>query len=331
MSGQSKEIPTLALEHVDAGFIGVDPAAGTIPGAMSRCLEVLTRIAVDPGKVRLVVTGDFVGSVRERVDDGPASDDFNLKRGSGMVAGKTMPRDDGSIDVLLPWWFFSLKLEGEHQVSADYLAVRTATHEAQHVAMRQNGQSFVAPAESSWRERNFTNAADSILDEYRAELGVAQLYDNEDSPWAPIDVLSALSRGIAVAVASYQEHLEVDRLAFELGSVCVVAWKAFAYMAAIDVHSPEKSPVASDVQHDPLWIRMGATSWPHFRAALASAPSGVEVMTEDAVATQVTNLAHTLAAWLIELGFTWTDTEFKIASWYFTDRDFHEAMRDQAS
>lgn len=330
MTDPARDLPTLTLELVDARSVGVDIAAGTAPEAMLRCLEVLHRLAVEPGKVRLIIAGDFVESVRKRTDEGPASDSFDLSRGSGMVAGKTMWQDDGTIDVLLPWWFFNVELDDEHASTAAHLAVRTATHEAQHVAMRQNTQGYVHPDEQAWRDRNFTSAADSILDEYRAEVGAVALFEDEESPWSPTAILDALSLSLAAVVADYQAHLDVERLAFEVGEACVVAWKALAYVAAVDVHAPNRSPITPEVENDPLWRRLASESWPSFRAALQDSPSGLEVMSAAEIEAKVNHLARVLNDWLTDLGFTWTDERFLIKPWYFEDVDFVAAVETRA-
>ena len=327
---QVTPMPALMLQFVDPSTVGVDPESGLIPNAMWHCVQLLGEISVAPERVRLVVTGDFVRSVQERLGEHPAAEDFDLQRGSGLVAGKTMPEADGSIDVLLHSGFFSTDLNPEERASAADLAVRTVVHEAHHVAMRQNDQSYETPADQTWRDRNFTSSADSIIDEYRAEAGASTILVADDPSWSPLDVLNALSRELGEVTASYQEHHDVEKLAFQVETACLIAWRAMAYIAATDVIDPEKSPVTFEVLSNPRWQRMAAHSWDKFREVLAGIQPGQAVLTQPEIAAKVEELAEILSNWLADLGFVWVGESFKIETWYFDDDDFMAAMADQS-
>lgn len=314
------------LQFVDPSTIGVDPQTGVIPDAMWQCLQLLGEVAPASERVRLVVTGNFIQSVQERLGEHPSAEDFDLQRGSGLVAGKTMPEPDGSIDVLLHAGFFSVDVESDEHASAAALAIRTVVHEAHHVAMRQNDQSYETPADQTWRDRNFTSSADSVIDEYRAEAGVAIVLVADESPWSPLEVLAALSKELGEVTASYQEHLDVGKLAFEIGTACLIAWRAMAYIAAADIADPASSPLTAEVLADPMWQRMAAHSWADFRDVLANTQPGRAVMTQPEIAAKVEQLAEILGDWLASIGFVWIGESFKIQPWYFEDDDFKDAM-----
>lgn len=326
----SGELPILQLQDVDPRSVRVDPDTGVVSAEMFECLSLLGEISVNPGQVRLVITGDFVGSVQQRLA-GDRSSEFDVERGSGMVAAKTMPGPDGFIDVLVPWWFFDVDREPAQRAESAALVVRTVVHEAHHVAMRQNQQGYKHADAESWRETNLRSAADSVIDEYRAESGVAATLVEEYSPWSPVEVLDALGRDVGKAVASYQEHLDVERLAFETGTACLVGWRALAYIAAVDVADRDRSPVTSEVAEDPLWKRLAANYWDEFRAVLQAVPAGRDIMPQADIALAVETLAVLLGKWLDGLGFTWTDNEFRIQSWYFEDEYFLAAEDDRIS
>ena len=82
--------PGLTLEAVAPELIGVDVTSGRVPPLMRWCLSALKEIAPDPGRVRMVVTGDFVASVRDRLEG--LGHLYDLTRGSGFVGGKTIDR-----------------------------------------------------------------------------------------------------------------------------------------------------------------------------------------------------------------------------------------------
>lgn len=326
----SGEMPILQLRDVDPRLVRVDPDTGVIPGEMFECLSLLGELSVDPGRVRLVITGDFVASVQKRLADGRSSE-FDVERGSGMVAAKTMPGSDGFIDVLVPWWFFNVNQEPAQREESAALVVRTVVHEAHHVAMRQNLQGYEHADDQSWRETNLRSAADSVIDEYRAESGVAATLVEDYSPWSPVEVLDALGRDVGRAVSSYQEHLDIERLVLATGNACLVAWRALAYIAAVDVADDDRSPVTSEVREDVLWKRLAADYWDEFRAVLQIVPPGRDIMTQADIALAVETLAVLFGKWLDGLGFIWTDDQFRIHPWYFEDEYFLAAENDRIS
>jgi hypothetical protein len=324
-------VPNLVLEEVDAEAVGVDLASGTVPDLLLRCLAELAVAAVVPERATLVVSGDFVGSVRRRLGDHPSAAEFDLARGSGSVGAKTMLQPDGSIHVIVPWYYFSSEYEAEQPAEAGALILRTVVHEAQHVAMHQNAQGYERPKEQSWRDANFTSIADSVIDEYRAELGVIASGVQDTTSWSPLDVLDDLASGLGAAAASYQSHLDVERLIREVGAASAIAWRLMGYIAAAETRGSENVLITPEVLADPRWLRGAATSWTNFRRILDGIPPGREVLPQAEINVAVVQLADVLASWLADLGFVWTGEQFRIEPWYFEDEYFLRAMRDQTA
>lgn len=326
-AAQEASVPTLILEYVDARAVDVDMSTGAVPPAMLMCMRALAQIAPAPERCSLIVTGDFVRSVQDRLPNRPDDATFTTGRGSGMVAAKTMRRVDGTLDVLAPGWFFSSDVDAETRDAVAALAIRTIVHEAHHVAMRQNQQDYVREADQDWRARNFTAAADTVIDEYRAELGTSSLLSETESTWDPLEVLDALSRALGAAAAAYQQHRDVEKLAFDVGSEATVAWRAFAYIAAFARHNPEQSTVTAAVRANPRWARMVAPSWSGFEETLRAVDPGTELMRPEDVSAAVERLAEVLAQWLGDLGFLWSpDGQYRIQEWYFEEPYFLEAL-----
>lgn len=325
------DLPALMLQHVNPQSIRVDPDTSTVPSEMMLCLQMLANIAADPSRVRLVVTGDFVSSVQARLEQDGVNTDFDVDRGSGMVAGKTMPQPDGSIDVLIPWWFFNAELDAEQRAVTAELAVRTVIHEAYHVAMRQNQQGYEHLDNETWRDRNFLAAADSIVDEYRAEAGVMATFEEDESYWSPVEVLDTLSRELVASVASYQEHVDLERLVVDIGNSCIVAWRALAYIAAVDIADSIRSPLTTEVQAHPLWRKMAAPFWSDFRELLQVIPSGGEVMAQGDLSAAIERLSALLGRWQVVLGFVWTDNYFHVEDWFFGTDEYLRLVSDEGS
>lgn len=326
-AGARAEHVGLALEAVDPAHLRVDLDTGTVPPLMLWCVAALTQLSPEPSQVRLVVTGDFVGSVRARLgtDDGPVS--FDLARGSGFVGGKTMPTPDGRIDVLThASWFADPDDEPVRQV-LEQLTKRTVVHEAQHVAMAQQHQGYVTPDDTGWRMTNLLSAADSVMGEYRAELGVGPGLRQGDLAWNALSVLGSLRSDLARVVADYQVHLDVGRLAYDVGTVGLVAWRSLAYMVAAGRVLADNEPVPVDVMADSLWERMAARRWGEFTEALGAGEPGTVRMERGELDAAIAHLAGVLGDWLGDLGFEWTDSAdgasyFRITHWDLLDPAF---------
>lgn len=326
--GVGASVVGVVFEAVDPGALNVDIDAATVPPLMLWCVAALSELAPDPARVRLVVTGDFVGSVNARMSGGGAESSFDLARGSGFVGGKTIPMPDGTIDVLLhAAWFVELDDVAAREDDGQ-MVKRTLAHEAQHVAMAQNDQGYELPGDLSWRMVNLRAGAESVIDEYRAELGVGPLQREGDARWDGVDVLTALRSDLARVVSDYQEHLVVDRLVHDVGTVSLVGWRTLAYMVAAGRVLPDTEQVPAVTLADPLWQRMAAGRWDAFVRALEMNASGTIRMERAQIDDAVACLAEVLGDWLLDLGFRWTDSQFLIVDWDLLDPAFIQETED---
>ena len=317
----------LVLEWADLEALHVDVEAGTVPELMGWCVAALTELAPDPSHVTLVVTGDFVASVHSRL--GPdRRQAYDLERGSGFVGGKTMLRPDGGLDVLLHAWWFG-EVEEEFRERTAQLVKRTLVHEAQHVAMAQQEREHTIADGTGRIMTNLLSGADSVLGEYRAELGVGPTLRDGELVWDALLVLEALRSDLARVVNDYQEHLDVGRLVLDVGTVGLVGWRGLAYMAAAG-RVMGNGQIPAEVTADPLWVRMAARHWDAFAEALAAAEPGTVRMGRDDLDAVVADLAGVLGEWLVDLGFEWTDypggnSLFKVVEWDLLDPAFIRA------
>lgn len=320
-------MPSLSLESVDPSAIGIVVRDGgaTVPELLGWCLQRLGQVVPDPSRTTLVVTGDFVASVQDRRND-DAPEAYDLERGSGFVGGKTiaMPNDD--VHVLLHALYFVQTDDLEQNAGVAQLVRRTLVHEAQHVAMMQNDQGYRRPSNATFRWLNLTSAAQAVVEEYRAELGVDPDLRAGDMNWDPSAVLSAWSKGLGGDVARYQAHLDVARLAYDVGTTSLVAWRSLGYVAAWARLLPDNDLLTDAVAGDPLWVRMAARRWGKFIEALADVRPGTETMPREELDAVVAELAEVLGAWLGDVGFVWHEERFQIERWYFNDPDFLTAF-----
>lgn len=95
----------LVIEDADLVMLGMDPDRPVATPLMDFCRGALDLLALRPDKVKLVIAGDFVESVKARLPDGPYRDAFDLARGAGAVGAKTLAVD-GEVHVVFPAFLF---------------------------------------------------------------------------------------------------------------------------------------------------------------------------------------------------------------------------------
>ncbi|WEG10338.1 hypothetical protein PU630_07255 [Microbacterium horticulturae] len=328
------------LEHgADPALLGIQPSTTAGLQRLGRCLAVLGANAPRPQEVKLVITADFVKSVSDRLP--PAQRGlYDISRGAGTVGAKTMMvRDD--VHVLVPALLCldadvaQARSAPKHAKEiADIVQLRTGmlyrlvTHEAQHVAMYQNGEDDPIIRDAREGRRNLLVAAHQVMTEYRAELGVPAQMNAPTSEWSPIEDLEVLRDGLRrVACVEYQSHLNVGKLAHDVLYQASNLWKAFAYQAAMcrveGVAIGE--PVSLDVLKTDEWKRMADAHWVDFQEALSDAPTGTTEWDERAREDLTDEVANVLDQWLDTLGFSWSDgpagSRFDILSWDLLDDD----------
>jgi len=105
------------------------------PAEAAVAVATIGRIAPRPDEVTLVITGDFLASNRSRLttEDGET---YDADRTFGVAAARTLPRADGTIDILVA----SPLLHSN--VAAEIGLQRLVSHEAYHAAIHQRGETL---------------------------------------------------------------------------------------------------------------------------------------------------------------------------------------------
>lgn len=328
--------PYLAIEFADLEVLGMQPDRPIATELMTFCTTALEVFALRPDEVTLIITADFVESVKSRLPEGHYRDGFALERGAGEVGGKTM-WVDGDIHVLLHAWLFidasvaaAAALSPEHAASItdsagerDQQARRTVIHEAQHVAMMQAGEDDLDFSDAPWGRRNLLTLALQLIGEYRAELGVVPDLRSELDRTVPISSFTVLLEDLRrIACVEYQDHLDVGRLSYDVAQQCQHAWKALAYLAAARrvAEVPLGDPLPEAVTGSDEWTLMVGTHWAELETLLGEIPAGYRRVSQSDLANWISDLADLLTRWLRTLGFRWHDeadgrSVFEIESW----------------
>lgn len=228
-----------------------------------------------PGDVTLVIAVNFAEAVMRR----DSSVRYSTTRGSGMVGGRTMPREDGKTDVLIDSnWLVDVDSDGRMTTKTVGVELmrRSIQHEAQHVVMCQRGSGFEAYGRekvSGLIDVHMFDFASVVLDEHRAEWGAIALSTQEyPSTSAVADVLSALGAQLTAVDDAFQRSEDVRALMEGTLVACQPFWVSLAYWAA-EYRSPESiASLPNEILRMPLWERYVGGSWPALSDAFCRVP-----------------------------------------------------------
>lgn len=299
-------VPATAVifEDVDPPALGVDPQSGETPALINFCRAALAQMALDPDSVALVVSGDFVASVKRRLPRGPYRDRYDEVRGAGTVGAKTMVVGE-EIHVVVPAWQF----EDQSSDEATLGVRRTVVHEAQHVAMQQAGEDDGVFPDEPWARANFLTAAHQVIVEYRAELGVPNLLRRDFEVELSGSAVQALQADLVRIDDRYQGDLDVGALSYDVLQQSQHLWKALAYIAAARRNLSIGTPLPVEAEAEGLWEQMGAEHWAQFEGILSRVPSAHTRISRHDLRRVTDELADLLAAWLESLGFEFRDID----------------------
>lgn len=280
----------LVTEYCSPESLGFVPGTDRLPETLLDCLATLSVLALRDEKVVLVVSGQFVDSVKARLPESPYRDLYGTTRGAGIVGGKTLVVDDEVHVVMDAWTFYDphvlASLGADPEIvdalreTTEYrgrLARRTAHHEAQHVAMEQSGEDSIDLEGLSWDRQSLLSLAHQVISEYRAELGVPVVLREQHQTDFPLDSLAALRADLRqIVLVDYQQHRDAAKLAYDVAQESHHLWKALAYVAAARrvFGFPIGGPAPDDVAAAEDWDLMAQPHWATLEALLSEIPMG---------------------------------------------------------
>lgn len=307
----------VVLEYVHLAVLNIDAEAGQVPPLLRDCADLLAACGVVADKTRLVITGDFVRSVQDRGEPGSTyHENYDTRRNTGMVGGKTIPRPDSMVDILL---HAALFVPGDDEEYAAEIALRTLVHEAQHVVIAQNGEAGCDVESAPWARRNFLVSADQVIEEYRAESVACRV--GGPNGWNTGDLVTTVRTWHEdlqrIALKEYQSHLDAAKLSYDILQETHTVWKLLAYVVAEQVAAGQALP-ASVVQ-DQLWALTVEPHWAEFTALLETVPGSDKRTPRTELDRLASELADVMERWLLTLGFEFSDTPegptFFITDW----------------
>lgn len=271
-----------------AAAIWADRSPNALRVAFDDFAELLASLVDRPDEVTLVIPVD----VRQAVMRRDPSISYALERGSGMVGGRTMERDDGGFDVIINGNYlgasdgrggFKVTAAGQptfDPVSFDLLR-RGIAHEAQHVIMGQRGTGFddyqPDAVPDGTAARRLFEVARKVCDEHRAQWNAASVMGAEPpSAGDVLDVLCHLGGAIAAADMRYQRSNltpdDVGQLRNEVYTACVAYWTQVAYWVAEYRQGDAIGDVPDGITRLAIWRRYVGPTWQSLTCALSRLP-----------------------------------------------------------
>jgi hypothetical protein len=278
----------VTLEDFDpqvAAAIWRDPSPDALRMGIDELADLLTSLVQRPNDVTLVITFDLKQAVERRDNSGP----YTIERGSGAVAGKTMSRPDGGIDVIIdgiPLIDHDLNgirrsASGGLRLSPDGVELRrpTVAHEAQHANMRLNGSgsdSYGLKATWTGPTRLQFIVATKMCDEHRAQWNTAQVIGS--SLPTTDDVLDVLCHmggklsATAVGLQSSQDPNARGQLAADVYRACSPFWTGVAFWTAEYRQANGIGQLPNAITNLGIWQRYVGQTWQSMAGALSQLP-----------------------------------------------------------
>lgn len=321
MNHEQEEYPVLAFQYADPASLQIGLEGVPLPEVLLRCLKAGEMILPSPQDVTLLFSGNFVASVQDHIEDPDCRDRYNITRGTGFVGGKTMSRSDGGIDVILHFAMLAgaIDFEADPDAALDFLHV--VVHELNHAAMYQRQEHDELKRSGPFKSDSLKAAANSIIDEFRAERGALSMVPEESCSWDLDSIAEELSDSLLRTVISYQNHLNVARLVNEVGEVCLVAWKSMAFVLAYETETADRdaAPISDPVSL--AWAETCSHSWADLKEILFGLPNGATPLPEAEIQSKTEQLTTLLDRWLTRIGFVWEDRCFTISPKYLSKLD----------
>jgi hypothetical protein len=321
-----------------AAAIWADPSPDALRVGIEALADLLTNLVDRPSDVTLVLPVDIRQAIMRRSPGAP----YNVERGSGIVGGRTMLRNDGGVDVIVDGNFLvasdasgmKFTSAGGPRVSSEAVQLlrRTVAHEAQHAVMDMRGSGFDNYGfQSSWgtaRRYQFAVAV-KMCDEHRAQWNAAAAIGrNPPTVGDVLDFLCHMGQELATAAARFQESshapADIGRLREDVYTAVIPVWTMAAYWTAEYRDGNEISEMPQEITQLKIWQRYIGASWELLTEALSQLPVLVDTSPE-VLHQGAKRVAAAVAGSLEHIGFRHYDSPTLVEFFYIDRYDFPSA------
>lgn len=264
----------VAIEHVEQDQVLHTGLAYLVQerNLLGEIVPEILALVPDVSRWRLTLTGDSPATVNT-LEARAEGEGYTTSRGAGHVGGVSLPRDDGSFDIVLGAWLL-VDPPGDYD-DLDGLveaAIKTgrhlARHEAGHVLLRlrdEDGDSYrdhpqLTPSAAAW-----THTVAAYMDDFRIERHTRMHTPPEFSHLEGLgDAITHLSRELTAAKSSWREDLDA---AAHRSDVAIGGFmRVIAYLGSELGLEQNGNPVAPRVEPE-KWDRYLGTIWPLWSSA----------------------------------------------------------------
>ena len=248
-----------------------------------------------PTSTEVLITDRFVDDVRQMI----GSNEYEIDRGTGIVAAKTIPRTP--VDSIIV-------VNAEVASDLDHSDLsRLLAHESGHVLLRQRGE-HSADTQSTWMgDRVLRSLAATAIEEYRVERAVyAHGFGLAgDVDWAGAgDLATEMNLAVMTAV-TIEEKNKANPLELSNDITAVHNWssKKLAYIAAaVEAEAVPATPELP-AEHQANWDDYVRDTWTHRLNGYRSIPDAATPMPASNLDRAVDKLMTVERHFLKSMGF----------------------------
>lgn len=257
---------------------------------------------------RLTLTGDISATVNT-LEGREKAKGYTTDRGAGHVGGVTLPREDGTFDIVLGAELL-VGPPGDHEdldgLVENALATgrHLARHEAGHALLRLRGEDADAyrdrpsltPSAAGW-----TDVVAAYMDDFRIERHTREhappVFSHLDGVEGAIEHLSS---ELTTAKESWRTDLDGAARRSDLAVSGFI--RVIAYLAAELGVNENEHPVGPESDPE-KWDRYLGTAWPAWSAAFHKLRPVDEPMDLDALSVVLDELCDLASAWSGAIGY----------------------------
>lgn len=283
-------------------------------GLLQTLVKGIVELLPDTSLWRLTLTGDIVATVNriaERADDNP----YTTDRGAGHAGAITIPRDDGTFDIVISATvLFATREDVEsvdgliaHVISA---AEHLSRHEAGHAALRLRGEDAdayqdvqgLSNSDAACRKPLAAHADDNRIEQYTTVHAPSPLHHVDHLTDAIAHLRAELNE------AKHTWRADIGAAAFRTLTAANGLVRVLAYLApelGLDENGKPRRP-------DPLpeaWTDYVEGSWDAWSLTFHRLRPVDEPMTTDELGLVLADLCRLMNAWLRSIGVDWGLTE----------------------
>lgn len=301
---------SLAVEHVEQDQRLHDVLALLIHqyNLFGEIVSQIYALVPDLSKWRLTLSGDISATVNT-IEGRDETDPYTTSRGAGHVGGVTIPKADGTFDIVLGAEAL-VSPHGDHEDLEGLIenAMRTGRHlgrhEAGHVLLRlrnEDAESFRSTADLSPSAAGWTDIVAAYMDDFRIERHVRDhtppVYSHLDGLPGAVEHVSSELRS---AKASWSSDIDGAARRSDIAVSGLI--RVISYLAS-ELGVDEDGTPAEPERGVRGWDRYLANDWAEWSSTFHKLRPVDEAMSSDELAGVLAELCELASRWSRMIGY----------------------------